>query len=95
MAEPTAAELKAQAAALQKKADEAQAAEDEAAKHPREPQVILEDFMRTVTLILGSHPKLEKLVAELDKVTAEKAPAAAPAPTAQNSTASPTAAPMN
>ena len=72
MAEPTAAELKAQAAELQKKADAAQEAEDEASRHPRAPEVIVMDFMRQVSNVLGNHPKLQKLVDELDAVTAPK-----------------------
>lgn len=76
MAEPTSAELKVKLAAMQKELDATEAAEAEAAAHPREPEVIFGDFMRAVTSILGSHPKLEKLVTELEKVTAEQAPAA-------------------
>ena len=79
MAEPTSAELKVKLAAMQKELDATEAAEAEAAAHPREPQVIFGDFMRAVTSILGSHPKLEKLVTELETVMAEKAPAAPPA----------------
>ena len=80
MAEATSAELKVKLAAMQKELDATEAAEAEAAAHPREPQVIFGDFMRAVTSILGSHPKLEKLVTELETVTAEKE-AAAPAET--------------
>lgn len=72
MAEPTAAELKAQLADLQKKAADAQAAEDEAARHPRHPEEIVQDFMHQAANLLGNHPKLQKLVDEIDAVTAPK-----------------------
>jgi hypothetical protein len=78
MAEATSAELKVKLAAMQKELDATEAAEAEAAAHPREPQVIFGDFMRAVSGILGNHPKLEKLVTELETVMAENA-AAAPA----------------
>lgn len=68
MPEQTSAELEKQIAELQAKHDSVKAAEDEAAKHPREPEAILLDVVRTVGAHLGNPPRLEKLAQELEKV---------------------------
>lgn len=79
MADQTPAELAKKADDLQKQADAAKAASDaaaELAKHPRAPEVIVIDILHAIGDRLGNHPRLEKLLAELDAAVVRAAPPA-------------------
>ncbi len=80
MANPTPAELAAKAAELKAQATAAQNEADaaaEAAKEPRTPQEVIVAAIHALADITGNHPKVQPLLAELDKATA---PPPAPPP---------------
>ena len=70
MSDPTSAELDQELATLQIKRDELKAAEEEAARHPRHPLEVVYDLLRALGDHAGHPPGIQKLLAELDKVTA-------------------------